>query len=311
MLPKKNSAAQAPDPDPNVANVGRESEAHPAAPKTNPPANAGLPESAAPPALTNPSSLIPFPCLSNPELETPPSAPWPLPPDHSSADASPPATASENKHDKNATNAKRQRRQLRKMLRNQKHIFKAKKLVQNLTFGRQNPTSAAAPETSPSAANEEALLSPVPLETAFSDPWPLTTDHSFTDPWLFPAPEPCPADPPPDSLETRNLELETPLDTTLPETRNQEPNTINDPGLLEIENQRPKTENQLFKGPKPPPPPDETSRRADELFEISHGYKRNNPPPIIPNRRRDEDFRSHSVFGDVKNVLKYMLGIFI
>ena len=46
--------------------------------------------------------------------------------------------------------------------------------------------------------------------------------------------------------------------------------------------------------------------RADELFEISHGYKRNNPPQTIPNRRRDEDFRSRSIFGDVKNVLKYM-----
>ncbi len=46
--------------------------------------------------------------------------------------------------------------------------------------------------------------------------------------------------------------------------------------------------------------------RADELFEISHGYKRNNPPPIIPNRRLEEDFHSRSIFGDVKNVLKYM-----
>ena len=60
----------------------------------------------------------------------------------------------------------------------------------------------------------------------------------------------------------------------------------------------------------PPPtadcPYDETARRADELFEISHGYKRGHPPKPIPNRRRDEDFRSRTIFGDVKNVLKYI-----
>ena len=53
---------------------------------------------------------------------------------------------------------------------------------------------------------------------------------------------------------------------------------------------------------KAPPPYDETSRRADELFEISHGYKRNNPPQNIPNRRRDEDFRSRSIFGDPSKI---------
>jgi hypothetical protein len=55
-------------------------------------------------------------------------------------------------------------------------------------------------------------------------------------------------------------------------------------------------------GRKPPPPYDETARRADELFEISHGYKRNNPPKHIPNRRRDEDFRSKSIFGDPSKI---------
>ena len=29
-------------------------------------------------------------------------------------------------------------------------------------------------------------------------------------------------------------------------------------------------------------------------------------PKHIPNRRLDEDFRSRSIFGDVKNVLKYL-----
>jgi hypothetical protein len=55
-------------------------------------------------------------------------------------------------------------------------------------------------------------------------------------------------------------------------------------------------------GRKPPPPYDETARRADELFEISHGYKRNNPPKHIPNRRRDEDFRSNSIFGNPRKI---------
>ena len=171
------------------------------------------------------------------------------------------------------------------MLRNQKHIFKAKKLVQHLTVTRKNE---------PPAAQEETLFPPVPLEIRNSEletsnqepetganPW-LSPE---LDPWLSPGIRSCPSDlglidPPSDYLDTGNPELET--DSALKETANREPGT------------------------KPPPPYDETVARADELFEISHGYKRNNPPPIIPNRRRDEDFRSRSIFGDVKNVLKYM-----
>ena len=44
---------------------------------------------------------------------------------------------------------------------------------------------------------------------------------------------------------------------------------------------------------------DETAARADELFEIAHGYPRNNPPKHIPNRRWDEDHRSTSIFRDL------------
>ena len=88
------------------------------------------------------------------------------------------------------------------MLRNQKHISKAKKLVQNLTLGPENDTPPATPETSTSAANEEALLSPVPLETLLSDHCPLTTDP------LTPA------------LTTR------PLPYSKPETRNRKPTLI-------------------------------------------------------------------------------------
>ena len=322
-LPKKPSATQAPDHD---ENVGREK--HP---------QGG--EAQAPPAVQEPT---PLPCISNPEIETVLleidllTDPWPLtpdhcfsdpctlttdhcsvPPDHSPADASPPATASANKRDKCATNAKRQRRLLRKMLRNQKDIFKAKKLVQNFTAGRQNAASAAAPETFPPAdaglpesATPPALTNPsslIPfpcrsnpeLETVLpeigllTDPCPQTPDHCppnpwlspGLDPWLSPDQRPCPSDPglpdpPADYLDTRNSELETV--PALPETANQKPGT------------------------KPPPPYDETAARADELFEISHGYKRGHPPKPIPDRRRDEDFRSRSVFGDLKNFLPYI-----
>ena len=197
------------------------------------------------------------------------------------------------------------------MLRNQKHISKAKKLVQNLTLGRQNATPPPQEEANfpPVPLTPPSDPWPLPTDHSFTDPCPLTNDHSFTDPWLSPEPKPFSPEPPPPSLENRNPELEIPL----PETDlliNPWPLTTDlcpsDPCLSDTENRKPKTENQLFKGPKPPPPYDETAARADELFEISHGYKRHNPPKPIPNRRRDEDFRSRSIFGDVKNVLKYM-----
>ena len=44
------------------------------------------------------------------------------------------------------------------------------------------------------------------------------------------------------------------------------------------------------------------SNSADDLFEITHGYKRNNPPKHIPYRHRDEDFRSTSIFGDPRKI---------
>ena len=183
------------------------------------------------------------------------------------------------------------------MLRNQKDIFKAKKLVQKLL---------SPGKTTPLPPKRKLCLPPVPLETPLSDPCPLPPEPLF---YATPGsprtlglglPDPKPAL---SKLETRNSKL---LAHFFFGTGNQEPQTDTDPGLLETENRKPETENQLFNVPKPPPPCDETSRRADELFEISHGYKRNNPPPIIPNRRLEEDFRSRSIFGDVKNVLKYM-----
>ena len=206
------------------------------------------------------------------------------------------------------------------MLRNQKHISKAKKLLQNLT-----PVLESAPPHATVEIDEllgyDLLAAAKPPENkrqklSFEDD-PLlemflqNQKHFLIEPNL-PKNLNVERDPqggesqsaaPPAALtsgttdETLNPELETPL----PET-----GLLTDPCLSETENRKPKTENQLFNGPKPPPPYDATAARADELFEISHGYKRHNPPPIIPNRRRDEDFRSRSIFGDVKNVLKYM-----
>ncbi len=302
ILPKKSSAAQAPDPDANVANVVQE---------FTPPTYAGLPERAARASrlLTNPSSLIPLPCRSN-------------------ADASPPATAPKPERDKSATEAKRQRRLLRKMLRNQKHISKAKKLLQNLTPGLESAPPPATPEIAALLAHDFFAAAQPPenkrQKLSFEDD-PLlemflqNQEHSLIEPNLpknltvvrGPQGGESQSEAPPAALtsdttdETRNSELE----TVLPET-----GLLTDPCPLTTDpclSETDKTENRkleepAFKRPKPPPPYDEMAARADELFEISHGYKRNNPPKTIPNRRRDEDFRSRSIFGDVKNVLKYM-----
>ena len=220
------------------------------------------------------------------------------------------------------------------MLRNQKHISKAKKLLQNLTPGLdpQGGESQSAPPPATVEIDEllgnDLLAAAKPPENkhqklSFEDD-PLlemflqNQEHSLIEPNL-PKNLTVVRDPqggesqsaaPPAALtsdttdETLNPELETPLPETGLLT---DPCTLTtDPCLSDTENRKPKTENQLFNGSKPPPPYDEMAARADELFEISHGYKRNNPPKTIPNRRRDEDFRSRSIFGDVKNVLKYM-----
>ena len=39
---------------------------------------------------------------------------------------------------------------------------------------------------------------------------------------------------------------------------------------------------------------------ADELFLMTHGYPRDNPPKHIPNRRLDEDTRGFSLFREIK-----------
>jgi hypothetical protein len=227
------------------------------------------------------------------------------------------------------------------MLRNQRHISKAKKLVQNLTAGRKSDASPATvaidallandllaaakspenkrPKIAKSSPQDDPLLEMFlenqadsqsenilpknfevgPETAAPPEPRNSTLETALTETDLLTAHCPLPTDHSPDPWPLTT-------DHCFSETENQEPKTDTDPCLLETENRKPETENQLLNNPKPPPPYDETARRADELFEISHGYKRNNPPKPIPNRRRDEDFRSRSIFGDVKNVLKYM-----
>ena len=101
---------------------------------------------------------------------------------------------------------------------------------------------------------------------------------------------------PPDPLETQDSEpgtaLNSELETAFPSSRCPLPTALCPP---DIPVESPGTGNP---GPKPPPPYDETARRADELFLMTHGYPRNNPPKHIPNRRWQEDFRSQGIFGD-------------
>jgi hypothetical protein len=227
--------------------------------------------------LSNPSSLIPDPCLL----------------DLSPAELAPAAYDPKNQREKSGKLSRQKRRLLKKSLRNQKDISNEKNLAKKPGVGRENEVHPAALESGAPPANQDVTVPPASPEIHFSEfdtpfsetgnqepktgpnPW-LSPD---LDPWLSPVAEPCSADlcltdPPPDSLETRNPELKTPP----PETEPQKPGT------------------------KPPPPYDETARRADELFEISHAYKRHNPPKTIPNRRRDEDFRSNTIFGDPKKI---------
>ena len=135
--------------------------------------------------VTN-SSPLPIPCIPNPEPKLSPGKPverYPCRPDHCSCPLTTlppmrqrPPKAPEIKRDKSATEAKRQRRLLRKMLRNQKHISKAKKLVQNLTPGRESEARLPAALGNSASPLLSKLANPE-LETAFLTPalWPLTT----------------------------------------------------------------------------------------------------------------------------------------
>ena len=227
------------------------------------------------------------------------------------------------------------------MLRNQKHISKAKKLLQNLTPGLESAPPPATPEIAALLAHDFFAAAKPPenkrQKLSFEDD-PLlemflqNQEHSLIEPNLpknltvvrDPQGGESQSEAPPAALtsdttdETRNSELETVLPETglltdpctlttnhcLTETENQEPKTDS----LETQNETafPVENSALCPLPTADCPYDETAARADELFEISHGYKRNNPPKTIPNRRLEEDFRSRSIFGDVKNVLKYM-----
>ena len=154
----------------------------------------------------------------------------------------------------------------------QEDIQSQKIFAKHRGVGRESTRRAAKAQAPPAA--EEALHSDsletlnqefetaVPETGLFTDPWPLTPDHCS----LAPDPWLSPA------LE--------PCLTDPP------------PDSLATPNSK----------LKPPPPYDATAARADELFEITHGYKRHNPPKHIPNRRRQEDFRSSSIFGDPSKI---------
>ncbi len=52
--------------------------------------------------------------------------------------------------------------------------------------------------------------------------------------------------------------------------------------------------------PEPPKGVDYCSAKAAELFHMTHGYPRDNPPKPIPNRCHDEDTRGFSLFREIK-----------
>ena len=175
----------------------------------------GESQSAAPPAVQGPNS-----CPANPAPEDFPAEMAPKP-----------------ERNRSATEAKRQRRLLRKMLRNQKHISKAKNLVQNLTPGLESAPPPAPPEIAALLANDlfASAKPPEPKRQKLSfedDPllemFLQNQEHSLIEP-NHPKNLTVRRDPqggesqstaPPAALtsditdETRNSELE----TTLPET---------------------------------------------------------------------------------------------
>ncbi len=52
--------------------------------------------------------------------------------------------------------------------------------------------------------------------------------------------------------------------------------------------------------PEPPEGVDYCAAKAAELFHMTHGYPRDNPPKHIPNRRHDEDTRGFSLFREIR-----------
>jgi hypothetical protein len=67
----------------------------------------------------------------------------------------------------------------------------------------------------------------------------------------------------------------------------------------ETANGKPEMRSRLFL-PEPPEGVDFCAAKAAELFLMTHGYPRDNPPKSIPNRRRDEDSRGFSLFREIK-----------
>ena len=149
----------------------------------------------------------------------------------------------------------------------------------------QAPPAILESDAPPAAAE---ALHPDSLETQNSK---LETTFSY-DPWLL-IPDHCPED----SLETQNSKLE----TTFPETAFEAPPAAAEalhPDSLATQNSKLET----IIAPAEPDLALLLSNSADDLFEITHGYKRNNPPKHIPNRRWEEDCRSSSIFGDPSKI---------
>jgi hypothetical protein len=100
--------------------------------------------------------------------------------------------------------------------------------------------------------------------------------------------------------------------TTLPPDTNPSPSSLipdpclsktDDPADMFITRNRRPASFPPANAPAPPvseEPPGLYNRTGDELFLMTHGYPRNNPPKHIPNRHRDDDIRGFSLFREIK-----------
>ncbi len=176
-----------------------------------------------------------------------------------------------------------------------------------------------APYASPAQDPDASTTLPPDTNTS---PSSLIPDPCLPDP-SSPIPPPCPpgsvgqeSEAPPAVPET-----DAPSASITPEPQTPSPATGNDllpnpcslvpdPCLLETDpppdffitgNKRPASF-PVATAPAPPvsEEPGSYDQTSNDLFLMTHGYPRNNPPKHIPNRRLDEDVRGFSLFREIK-----------
>ena len=216
--------------------------------------------------------------------------------------------------DASATQPRQTGPHAKNILENQQDDCYEKNCPKHPNVGRE---SAAPPAILASEAPATAAAAPPPLdsfletqnsklETAFPiDPWSLAPDHSHSDPSI---PDPGPAD-----LDHPYLKHPGNNSTYCLAQPCEEECSEPTPGSQSLQSENQKVRAMTQPAPTENPAPAESapaapdlallfSNSADDLFAMTHGYYRHNPPKHIPNRRRDEDFRSSSIFGDPRKI---------